>query len=672
MSNTVKQLGFIPTNRGEYDTTGQTRYYKDNVVQYRNGSYICSPVGYSSSNPTAYTTDAPYQDGDTELNPNWELMASVGLVDEEPTAGSSNLVKSGGIKEELNKLDIKTNKVVDCQSISDFDVIDKNGNAIVSFVDGGIRTKNFDSDETKQKYENPTVTIGGKVYSPDIEDYFEGNTAVGIGIVDCRRFAKIIIYSSSYTKGLVTFYNSLTQFNSSTDVSHLTIQNETFVEYPPFENVNWYYKVLEVPEDAVGFCFSYSNFVPNYTIKAIPKLFANANTSDFKVSDENGNSVVIFKDGHVFTKEFDSSNISKKREYVRRNFFKVKVETSNFLDDNHTSVPLNTNEQTSFTEDNCVLYLPKNYNPSGTPTKIVLCCKPGGTYVTPYSDFVGDNRTKVELYLLHLGYALLAVDGMPDSWVSQLHLDESRVVGNYVAVQSMIRAFEYVKNNYNIDTENVFVYGCSQGGGFAQNLIDNSGINIAAAAEGCPVCSVRYHQWYLNLPVTLDGVTYQKAARLNIARIFGFPQVTTNSELEALDYNASKLVGYDMWVRNVDDVYNGFVQNSGTGLWHLPSGTSIDDITMKKYSKCPLKIWCAENDNILGVDIMKTYIKAIKNSGQVADIQVYTTGYHEFFTNQYNLSNLDTFTENGNTYKIIPFAKEVAIWFFRFGGYDNN
>lgn len=104
MSNTVKQLGFIPTNRGEFDTTGQTRYYKDNVVQYRNGSYICSPVGYSSSNPTAYTTDAPYQDGDTQLNPNWKLMASVGLVDSEPTAGSENLVKSGGVYEKISQL----------------------------------------------------------------------------------------------------------------------------------------------------------------------------------------------------------------------------------------------------------------------------------------------------------------------------------------------------------------------------------------------------------------------------------------------------------------------------------------------------------------------------------------------------------------------------------------
>jgi len=144
MSNTVKQLGFIPTNRGEFDTTGQTKYYKDNVVQYRNGSYICSPVGYSTSNPTAYTTDAPYQDGDTELNANWKLMASVGLVDEEPVAGSENLVKSRGVVEKCAFVENKAN--------DSLDITDPDGNIVVRF-DGGIKTKDFDStfDATEEK-----------------------------------------------------------------------------------------------------------------------------------------------------------------------------------------------------------------------------------------------------------------------------------------------------------------------------------------------------------------------------------------------------------------------------------------------------------------------------------------------------------------------------------------
>lgn len=135
MSNTVKQLGFIPTNRGEFDTTGQTRYYKDNVVQYRNGSYICSPVGYSSSNPTAYTTDAPYQDGDTQLNPNWKLMASVGLVDAEPVAGSENLVKSGGVKDDFDALNQKIrnyNQIIFLKKVAQTDSYSSLENALAA------------------------------------------------------------------------------------------------------------------------------------------------------------------------------------------------------------------------------------------------------------------------------------------------------------------------------------------------------------------------------------------------------------------------------------------------------------------------------------------------------------------------------------------------------------
>lgn len=139
MSNTVKQLGFIPTNRGEYDTTGQTRYYKDNVVQYRNGSYICTPVGYSSSNPTAYTTDAPYQDGDTELNPNWELMASVGLVDEEPVAGSDSLVKSGGVAKFIGIQNYSINgNGADWRIRTLEDLVLNNGESVIIELSGNI------------------------------------------------------------------------------------------------------------------------------------------------------------------------------------------------------------------------------------------------------------------------------------------------------------------------------------------------------------------------------------------------------------------------------------------------------------------------------------------------------------------------------------------------------
>ena len=50
MAETTLQLGFVPKNRGEYQSTPVTRYYKDNVVQYNGSSYIADPVGWSESN----------------------------------------------------------------------------------------------------------------------------------------------------------------------------------------------------------------------------------------------------------------------------------------------------------------------------------------------------------------------------------------------------------------------------------------------------------------------------------------------------------------------------------------------------------------------------------------------------------------------------------------------
>ena len=71
-----------------------------------------------------------------------------------------------------------------------------------------------------------------------------------------------------------------------------------------------------------------------------------------------------------------------------------------------------------------------------------------------------------------MGYAVLGVDGMPDGLVSELKLDDTRVVGNYVAARATSLAYDYVVNNYNIDRNGCFIFGYSQGGHYAQNVVD--------------------------------------------------------------------------------------------------------------------------------------------------------------------------------------------------------
>lgn len=388
-------------------------------------------------------------------------------------------------------------------------------------------------------------------------------------------------------------------------------------------------------------------------------------TADFAISDARGNSIVEIKDGNIKTKNFDSASVALKLPYAHRTAFKVNVDATNYIKTNFTAEDINTYNAPTYYEDNCVLYLPTTYTPGGTPTKVIIYCKHGQSTITESTDDLftaTGNMGKIIPYLVSLGYAVLGADGLPDGWATALGLCE-RVVGNYVAVQSAIKAWEYATANYNLDKSMAFIFGYSQGGHYAQNVIDNSNIPVAACAELSPVCSFRWHQWDLATPVTVGGVSFTKGARLNVARIFDYPAVSNDTELNALTYDASKVQGFDPWTRNVEDPYNNFASGP---IWSLPSGTTLDDITMKKHIRCPLKIWCANNDNTLSPTVMKVFIKAIKNAGQNADIQVYSTGAHQIPNTQ---TASGTFVQNGTTYNLYPIAKDIADWYRINGGY---
>lgn len=390
---------------------------------------------------------------------------------------------------------------------------------------------------------------------------------------------------------------------------------------------------------------------------------------DFAIEDGNGYDIATFARGHIKTKNFNSANVRifKDNDGIMRIPFSYGVDCIKpYRDDWSTADNLNGYVNQSVCEDNAVLYLPASYDPAGTPTRLIIYCKHGASTVEPEADSVlstsGDGN--IFRFLISIGYAVLAADGVPNDYASLIGITE-RVVGNYIAVQSTRAAYNYVVNNYNIATDGVFVYGWSQGGHYAQNVTDLCGLNVLAVAELCPVCSFRYHQWDLVASVSVGGVTWTNSARLNIARLFGFPSVTTDAELKALEYNAKLVEGYDPWTRNVEEPYTGFVQSSGSNLWKLPNGVFLSDITMKKYLKAPLKIWASTNDPTLGTDVMKVFIQAAKNAGCIADMHLHTNGSHNINSLQTSIGSFDFF---GTSSPLYPMALEVARWFRDFGG----
>lgn len=403
----------------------------------------------------------------------------------------------------------------------------------------------------------------------------------------------------------------------------------------------------------------------NFDSSKTPSVDNTESASDLDVTDGNGKVIMSLKDGNIQTKYFDSSKLSlPPKPYSRRIFFNTYVNTRNFLEGNFTPEAINNYEDGTFYKDNCVLYLPQTYTQNRDKTKLIIYCKHGSSTIEEDSDDILTNTMgKIFRYMLKLGYAILAADGVPNGWIDAIKISE-RVCGNYVAVQSTIKAYNYVINNYNIDANGAMIFGWSQGGAYALNVIENTDIPICGAALLSPVVSLRYHLWDVGSTVTIDGVTYTEAARLSIARIFDFPAFTTNAELLALEYDYTKTQGFEPWFKNVENMYEGFTKE-GT-LWKLPSGTTLDDIQMKKHLRCPIKVWCAVNDETLSCDVMEVFVKALKNAGVSCDISVKSTGGHNIPNNQ---SSIGSFTENGQSVYLYPIAKDIALWFNINGGY---
>ena len=487
-------------------------------------------------------------------------------------------------------------------------------------------------------------------------------------LVPNNNYKSIRVVSDSTNPSRVAF---LTQNDAKTDGSTPSYAGSTSLYKA---NAGGDTNTYLVP-DGTKWIYIYSGVDGNYlpssvvcyknTSGDIASIVNTNSENDFEIVDSNKNSLLILNNGHIKTLNFDSSKVVPTIDYSRRNFFTYNVNCNNFLTTNFSSTSINYYDPIALYEDNAILYLPSTYTHQGPKTKLIIYCKEGSTYMTSDHDSILTNPEATR-YFLHLGYAILAADGVPDGWKTALGLTE-RAVGNYVAVQSTLRAFEYVKNNFNIDCDNVFIFGYSQGGMYAENVIDNTNIPVTAAVLLAPALSMRYHQWDAALSVTVNNVSFSKGARLNIARMFNFPEVSNDTQLLALEYDPDKVCGYDPWTRNVENPYTGFVQGTtyGASLWGLPSGTSLNDITMKKFTKCPTKIWASENDATLGVDISKVFVKAIKNSGQVADLQLYNTGAHHPHDSQ---TAITTFTENGENVSLLPMYMDMAAWYYNFGG----
>ena len=172
-----------------------------------------------------------------------------------------------------------------------------------------------------------------------------------------------------------------------------------------------------------------------------------------------------------------SSNVtiptSEKAEYVGTEHFKITI-NKNVLPESGTAV--------EEYEDDGVIFLPSSYTKSGKPTRLVISCHGSGTVIN--KNFNRESR-RWNNFLITMGYAVLDVNG---------GVADSRHYNAPFAIQSYIKAYQYVVDKYNLYKE-VFVLGASMGGLPAFTLAQLKTIPVKAVAGFCPVVDLYRQAW---------------------------------------------------------------------------------------------------------------------------------------------------------------------------------
>ena len=353
----------------------------------------------------------------------------------------------------------------------------------------------------------------------------------------------------------------------------------------------------------------------------------------------------------VVKEEFSKlGSIAPEEIYDTVNYFDVKVNTVKpYIHDSLTSPYLQMSEEASnIQSDHCVCYLPEGHTSRSKPAKIVLYFHGSGEPVYSDSQINQDdaNAFATPSYYSHIGYAVIAVNGLPETFANSNRLHYGRPCGNWMATESAIKAIDYCADKFNLDKNKIFVHGISQGGMCALNFIDAYKGNIACVALDSPVLSMKYTQ------IETLGAT------INTNALYGI--------LDTDSYDKDKVTGCDPWIRNCSEIIDiDSISLPANGKFYTTEElTNLGILSVRKINT-PIKHWQGALDISCYAYIAQLFAKQCINYGSLYEYRMMDGVGHNVDRQTKLLGN---FEYRGITYNLYATQREMANWFARFGG----
>lgn len=296
--------------------------------------------------------------------------------------------------------------------------------------------------------------------------------------------------------------------------------------------------------------------IPQYTMLYIPSGQAvNCSVIPFIINAYTANNLFVSTLSNSVKK---TDKLLPLREF---NYFQVAVNSNVFTSESDSV--LNQDSETNVNTQ-CVLTLPTNYDLNGNPTPIIMFChgRSDRVIVDDWCENDSDKLTLIRSFT-NAGYGVFDVDAT--RVVSAGAVD----VGCPQLMESYIKAFNYIKNNYNVE-DRIYLYSYSFGTFAAMNMLCWYPSLVKTACLSAMRASIE--------SVFNRGTPYN----IEIAQNFGFTDQT------GATYEADKLLGYDPYA----DIANG-----------------------KLYKKIPPIKALTSSSDTLELTEVHTLINAWKNSG---------------------------------------------------------
>lgn len=305
------------------------------------------------------------------------------------------------------------------------------------------------------------------------------------------------------------------------------------------------------------------------------------------------------------------------------------------------SIPTNilkSNSGSVYESDWGVLILPLNYKAYGKPVPLVIGCHGSGGTVN--SSTSQSENIHLYKYLVSLGYAVMDMAGMPESYSTRLKIDKNRNEGSYIAIKSYERGYKWVIKNFNIDSTGCYVTGGSHGGLASTNIICQTSIPVKCQAGMSPEVSLKEGAWNLSLGAISGGEFSSYQNRANIIRIYGMKDVITQDDLLRATYEDDKV-----------------------GMWD--PFQYITTLNSKLKYRCPVKFWQPVDDPIIKIEFTRRFVKKLIDTGNSAELVEMHGGGHD--PEDYG-STISFFYYQNIKLELKQPVYELAQWFGKFSG----